>query len=436
MKMKDSGVEWIGEIPEGWELRKIKYILNERKEKNDPIETNFILSLSMERGVFPYSEKVGGGNKAKEDLTAYKIARPNDIVINSMNILAGSVGISKWVGAVSPVYYTYFSKDENIDIYYYHYLFQCSEFQKSLLGLGNGIMMKETESGKLNTIRMRIPSDKLGNLLFPIPTKLEQQKIADFLDSKIALIDQIIADTKRSIEELKAYKQSLITETVTKGLDPNVPMKDSGVEWIGEIPEGWKTAPLKFVFNEIGSGTTPSTAHEEFYEGKNFWIQSGDLYQKRFVSDTRKKLTDEGLKSSSALTVYSAPFIALAMYGASIGNVSISLVNASVNQAVAALSDTRIAEIGYIYYALTISKDFLVLEAKGGTQPNISQEILKKWHVPIPDILEQKKIIDYLNVKIKNIEDLISYKQKIINDYETYKKSLIYEYVTGKKQVN
>lgn len=247
MKMKDSGVEWIGEIPENWELRKIKYILNERKEKNNPIETNFILSLSMERGVFPYSEKVGGGNKAKEDLTAYKIARPNDIVINSMNILAGSVGISKWVGAVSPVYYTYFSKDEDIDIYYYHYLFQCSEFQKSLLGLGNGIMMKETENGKLNTIRMRIPSDKLGNLLFPIPTKIEQQKIADFLDSKIALIDQIIADTKRSIEELKAYKQSLITETVTKGLDPNVPMKDSGVEWIGEMPKEWQLSTYKYI---------------------------------------------------------------------------------------------------------------------------------------------------------------------------------------------
>lgn len=196
-KMKDSGIDWIGETPEEWETRRWKYILTERKEKNSPVITDFILSLSVEKGVFPYSEKTGGGNKAKEDLSSYKIARPNDIVVNSMNILAGSVGLSNWLGAVSPVYYTYYSDNNVANINYYHYLFQSKEFQRSLLGLGNGILIKESSNGKLNTIRMRIPSDKLNRLPLPIPPLFEQEKIAQFLDKKIALIDDIVTQILR-----------------------------------------------------------------------------------------------------------------------------------------------------------------------------------------------------------------------------------------------
>lgn len=410
MKMKDSGVEWIGEIPENWELRKIKYILNERKEKNNPIETNFILSLSMERGVFPYSEKVGGGNKAKEDLTAYKIARPNDIVINSMNILAGSVGISKWVGAVSPVYYTYFSKDEDIDIYYYHYLFQCSEFQKSLLGLGNGIMMKETENGKLNTIRMRIPSDKLGNLLFPIPTKIEQQKIADFLDSKIALIDQIIVDTKRSIEELKAYKQSLITETVTKGLDPNVPMKDSGVEWIGEMPKEWQLSTYKYI--------------AKIRNGKEITVDGGEVPV--YGSGGIFKWTNEPL------------FIGESVLFGRKGSIGEPMIASGEFWTVDTMYYTEInksrTSLKYCYYlSKSLPWDFYKTKT---ALPSIVGTQIESIKIPLPDKEEQDSITKFLDEKVKNIDNLIFGKQNLITDYESYKKSLIYEYVTGKKQVN
>ena len=161
-QMKDSGVEWLGMIPINWNVKPMKQILVERKEKNDPIRTNEILSLSIERGVFPYSEKVGGGNKAKEDLTAYKLAYPNDIVLNSMNVIVGAVGLSKYFGCVSPVYYTLYPRTNDYDIRYYSNIFQSSAFQKSLMGYGNGIMMKESDNGKLNTIRMRIPMEKIG----------------------------------------------------------------------------------------------------------------------------------------------------------------------------------------------------------------------------------------------------------------------------------
>ena len=187
--MKESGVAWINNIPEEWELKKIKYTLENRNENNNPIRSRDILSLTAKQGVIPLEEKEGGGNKPKEDYSSYKLAYPGDIVMNSMNILSGSVGLSKYFGCVSPVYYMLhpFSKDD--DVRYFNYIFQTTVFQKSLLGLGNGILMKESDNGKLNTIRMRIPLDKLGNVYIPVPDSTTQKKIADFLDEVCPEID-------------------------------------------------------------------------------------------------------------------------------------------------------------------------------------------------------------------------------------------------------
>ncbi|MGO1527470.1 MAG: restriction endonuclease subunit S, partial [Senegalia sp. (in: firmicutes)] len=249
-KMKDSGVEWIGEIPEDWEVVRLKSILRERNEKNDPIKTKNLLSLTAGQGVIPFTEREGGGNKAKGDYSKYKVARPNDLVINSMNIISGSVGLSRYKGCVSPVYYTLTKRNEKDDIRYYSYIFRTKELQNFLLGYGNGIMMKESEkSGKLNTIRLRIPIGNLNMIELPICHQAQQKAIANFLDKKTLEIDNIVSKTKKVIKEYKKYKQSLITETVTKGLDKNVEMKDIGIEWIGEIPGHWSFTKLKYLVN-------------------------------------------------------------------------------------------------------------------------------------------------------------------------------------------
>ena len=160
-KMKDSGIEWIGEIPEGWEIKRLGAILQERNEVNNPIQTTSILSLTNNRGVIPYSEKGNQGNKAKDDLTGYKIAHIGDIVLNSMNVIIGSVGLSNYYGAVSPVYYMLFPRNNiETNIQYYNYLFQTTAFQQSLRGYGNGIL----------EIRMRIQMQKLKTVLLPVPT--------------------------------------------------------------------------------------------------------------------------------------------------------------------------------------------------------------------------------------------------------------------------
>lgn len=165
-EMKASGISWLGELPSNWELRKIKYCLQERVEKNNPVRTTEILSLTAKQGVIPYDQKEGGGNKPKEDVSAYRLAYPGDIVMNSMNILSGSVGLSQYFGCVSPVYYMLRPWNAKEDVRYYNYIFQTTMFQRSLFGLGNGILIKESGNGKLNTIRMRIPMDKFGGLLY------------------------------------------------------------------------------------------------------------------------------------------------------------------------------------------------------------------------------------------------------------------------------
>lgn len=208
-EMKASGISWLGELPSNWELRKIKYCLQERVEKNNPVRTTEILSLTAKQGVIPYDQKEGGGNKPKEDVSAYRLAYPGDIVMNSMNILSGSVGLSQYFGCVSPVYYMLRPWNAKEDVRYYNYIFQTTMFQRSLFGLGNGILIKESGNGKLNTIRMRIPMDKFGGLFIPVAPTGEQHRIADFLDAKCAEIDVLTTDIQTQIDTLEQYNQKL-----------------------------------------------------------------------------------------------------------------------------------------------------------------------------------------------------------------------------------
>ncbi|MEY8412571.1 restriction endonuclease subunit S [Lachnospiraceae bacterium 62-26] len=440
-QMKDSGVEWLGMIPINWNVKPMKQILVERKEKNDPIRTNEILSLSIERGVFPYSEKVGGGNKAKEDLTAYKLAYPNDIVLNSMNVIVGAVGLSKYFGCVSPVYYTLYPRTNDYDIRYYSNIFQSSAFQKSLMGYGNGIMMKESDNGKLNTIRMRIPMEKLNMVILPIPiSKEEQQKIADFLDEKVAEIDSVIAKTKETIEDYKKYKQAIITETVTKGLNSDVKMKDCKNEYLGRIPAHWGEKRLRFL-GTCQNGISKSS--EYFGEGYPF-VSYGDVYKNFallekgaglirsseddrntysvrygdvFFTRTSESIEEVGFTSTCLKTIDDATFAGF-------------VIRFRPNN-----QEELIPEFSKYYFRSDAHRKFFVKEMNLVTRASLSQELLKKLPVLLPPIAEQKKIANFLDKKCSEIDKLIAKKEELLADLESYKKSLIYEYVTGKKEV-
>lgn len=214
-EMKDSGIEWIGKIPKEWGLKRIQFCLEEINEKNNPIKTEQVLSLVKDKGVMLYEDKGNQGNKAKEDVSQYKVAYPNTLIVNSMNILIGSVGISNYLGCVSPVYYVFKETDES-DLRYINYIFKTKEFQKELRKYANGIL----------EIRLRVSSADIFKRKIPVPNKSIQSKIADYLDKKCIEIDALYSDIEKQIETLEEYKKSIITEAVTRGLDPDVEICD------------------------------------------------------------------------------------------------------------------------------------------------------------------------------------------------------------------
>lgn len=424
-EMKDSGIEWIGEIPCDWKLERSQWHLEEVNISNNPVQTNNVLSLTNKLGVVPYEEKGNQGNKSKENVYEYKLAYPNTIVANSMNILIGSVGLCDYFGCVSPVYYVFRAKKYN-NIKFLNYVFQTVGFQRELRKYANGIL----------EIRLRVSSSDILKRFIPFPSEIEQQRIAEFLDRECGRIDGLKADIQAQIDTLEQYKRSVITEAVTHGLNPSAPMKDSGIPWVGEIPQNRVKAKIKNVASMIRSGTTPLSAVSEFFEnGTINWIQSGDIYGKKYINDVSMKITELALASSSSLKIVRKPFIVMAMYGGSVGNTAISLIDACTNQACCCIKPNDKTNFGFLYYWLLFCREDFLIKAEGGGQPNISQNKIRNEYIFIPPIDEQQEIADYLDNKCAEIEQIIADKKSQIETLDGYKKSLIYEYVTGKKEV-
>lgn len=209
VEMKDSGVEWIGEVPADWRISPIWSVLKQRKETNRQGEESFILSVIKDKGVVPYSQKGNVGNKAKEDLTGYMIARRGDIVFNSMNVIIGSVGLSSYDGAISPAYYAVYPACNSVCIRYYNYVFQTRQFQYALRLIANGIL----------EIRLKVNYRDFAHLKFPVPAREIQEEIADFLDERCANIDEAISRQEQLIEKLGEYRKSIIHHAVTGKID-------------------------------------------------------------------------------------------------------------------------------------------------------------------------------------------------------------------------
>lgn len=419
--MKDSGIKWIGEIPEDWEVERLQWLLEEIKEMNSPIKTNRVLSLTNKAGVIPYEEKGAQGNVAKEDYTQYKLAYPHTIVANSMNILIGSVGICDFFGCVSPVYYV-FRPTAKADLHFINYVLQTTPFQRELRRYANGIL----------EIRLRVSSNGILKRKIAVPCLSMQQKIVTELDKKCADIDKLIANQQGQIEKLKEYKQAIITQAVTEGLNPSAPMKDSGVEWIGEIPEGWNLCSTKNLFN-IVSGGTPQSENIENWDGNINWITPSDYKTESvYVYQGKRSLSLKGLQSCNATLVpaYSIIF----SKRAPIGLVAISGNQLCTNQGCLSCVNYTNQNIKYYYYFMSICTAQYEILGSGTTFKEISAKDFANFKLAHPPIEEQQQIADYLDKKCSEIDKIISIKQAKIEKLNEYKKSLIYEYVTGKKR--
>jgi type I restriction enzyme, S subunit len=418
---KESGVHWMGDIPDHWIASRIKEVLVERKEKNAPVKTEFILSLTAKKGVIPYSDKGGGGNKAKEDISQYNLAYPDDLIINCMNVVAGSVGLSKYYGAISPVYYALSKRSDSININFINHVFQLKSFQRSLIGLGNGILMRETEAGNLNTIRMRIPMSKLYRVLLPLPPKEEQDQIVRYLDSKSVKINKFIKNKKRLIELLKEQKQAVINQAVTKGLDPDAKMKPSGVEWLGDVPEGWDCKALKHVVRCLNSKRIPLNAVER----GSMKMRKYDYYGASGVID---KVDDY---------IFDEDLILIAEDGANLilRNLPLAIIAKGkywVNNHAHILKPYN-NHIQYIaYYLETINYEPWI---SGAAQPKLTKDRLMSIKVAMPSFDVQESIVNQIENKIQTIDHTIDRIKKEIDLITEYRTSLISAVVTGKVDV-
>lgn len=215
VKLVPSGIHWIGNMPEGWKEVPLKSILQRRSEKNNPVKTKERLSLSIDKGVTLYAEKTTNLDRFKDDFTQYQLAYPNDIVLNSMNMIVGAVGLSNYYGCVSPVYYVVYSKYSDTDIRYYSYLLNTQRIRDVYHSLGQGIYAIERGEGRVNTCRLKVSYDDFGVIRIPVPSITEQRTISNYLDEKCADIDRLIALKLQKIESLKEYKKSVIFEVVT-----------------------------------------------------------------------------------------------------------------------------------------------------------------------------------------------------------------------------
>ena len=276
-----------------------------------------------------------------------------------------------------------------------------------------------------------LTKEKLADTPLILPPLPEQQAIADYLDYKVGQIDTSVADINSQIEDLKAYRQAVISEAVTKGLNPDVPMKDSGIEWIGMIPEGWECTKLAWLYSNMGSGTTPDSSNYSYYsENGTNWLQTGDLND-GVITFTSKHVTDLALQEKG-LKIYPVGSVVIAMYGATIGKVGLLSIETTTNQACCVLPPTEIMNNKYVFYLMQSSKQILISKSVGGGQPNISQAIIKEHRVPTPPLAEQQAIAEHLDKKTSKIDTAIKSLENQRDDLNALRQTVISEAVTGK----
>lgn len=425
-KMKSSGVEWIGEIPEDWDIKRLKAVLCERNESNNPIKTDYILSLTNDRGVIPYDEKGDVGNKSKEDLSGYKLAYLNDIVLNSMNVIIGSVALSKYYGCVSPVYYMLYPRNPMDDVRYYNYIFQTKEFQSKLKGYGNGIM----------EIRMRIQMSKLNTVELPTPDATTQTRIADYLDEKCGKVDRYIEKQQQIIDKLKEYKQAVITEAVIKGLNPDVPMKDGGVTFVCEVPSHWSVIRFKYITDAIGDGLHGTPEYDS--DGEYYFLNGNNIGNENLVfKDNTDRISEFEYKKYKPVNI-SENTILITLNGATYGKTSFyhnEKILLGKSAGYITLKNGENKCFVRFYLQSNIARLIMELSLCGSTIANLSLKTLNEFVMPYPPLYEQEQIVEYLTAKCSEIDRAIDKKESLIEKITEYKKSLIYEAVTGKLEV-
>ena len=432
-RMKESGIDWIGQIPEEWEVIKFKYLGDVKQgltySPSDIVDNDegilVLRSGNIQNGVLDFTNNVYVKTKVAESI----VLRKNDILITARNGSSALIGknaiIDTDIKATFGAFMMVFRTNKSLIAKFAFYLMNISfNFYRTFFTTST---VNQLTAAIFNGIEVSLPSIS------------EQQKIADFLDKKTTQLDKVKSLLEEQIQKLKDYRASLIYETVTKGLDKTVPMKDSGINWIGEVPEGWGVKRLKYLVNKIGSGKTPLGGSEIFEETGILFIRSQNVHNGLIQLEDKSTYINRNIHRQMIGTSVEKNDILLNITGASIGRVAkYDLdIEANVNQHVCIIRSNRYVLPDYLmYFIMSEFGQFMIKTHQiSGNREGLSFENIGNFKIIAPGLDYQYEISQYLNKKMLTINQMIKTKEQQIANINKQRQTLIYDYVTGKKRV-
>ena len=421
--MKDSGIEWIGEIPEGWEVSQLKYAIRWKSEKGCPDAP--VLSLYRDFGVVPKDSRDDNHNVTSLDTSNYKVVDIGDLVINKMKAWQGSMAVSDYRGIVSPAYHVCSITSNKVNKRYLHHLLRNPAYLPEYARLSTGMRIGQWDLG----------FDDFKNIPFLIPPLDEQAKIADYLDNGCASLDAILDKTRSSIEEYKKLKQAVITQAVTKGVRGDREMKDSGNPWFGQIPADWKLSRVGLHFSIILGKMLCTAPLNDTYTLEPYYC-AADVHFDGVADGERKKMWFSPVEKE--LYRVSVGDLLVVEGGAGAGGSAIVEKQDSdtyIQNSIMIVRSKGSADNRYLRYLLEflVKQGYIDIVCNKATIPHFTKDKLSCVPFCLCPAGEQEEIADYLDTKCAEIDRLIAKKEQLVKELESYKKSLIYEVVTGKR---
>ena len=427
-RYKDSGVEWIGEIPEHWNNKKISWIFNIIGSGTTPSTSNleyydgdvpWVNTGDLNDGYLYETSKMIT-DLALKDYSTLKFYPIDTLLIAMYGATIGKLSITKIIATTNQACCA-LAQPKNVNIKFIFYWFLANRNHIIAMAYGGG--------------QPNISQNLIKSLRINLPEKHEQNAIVNFLDQKTAVIDGLIADKEKLIELLQEKRQAIITEAVTKGLNPNVRMKDSGIEWIGEIPEHWGVEPIKYLVKTIQTGTTPTTKNDDYFDGDIQWFTPGDFQGSKELYESSRKISNRAIIDNEA-RLFPKNTVMIVGIGATVGKVAKLGIEGSFNQQITGLivNEQRL-NCDYLYYWLYINQETIKNISNYTTLPIINNEFVKNFECLSLPLDEQQAIVNYLNQKTSEIDDLILKIRLQIQKLKEYRQSLISEAVTGKIDV-
>lgn len=419
MRLFDSGIEWIGEIPAEWQTMRLKYLLNERNTRTTT-GNETLLSVSVHYGVVP-SNELRQRTMQADSLVGYKLVDKGDMIFNKLNPNLARFGYSGYGGITSPDFAVYYPKEPvRIDIRFLVYLIRTPTYVERIKQLTSGVGEGFT----------RLYSDELFNISIGLPPLQEQRRIADYLDERCDAIDAAKKTIEDEVSALQRLRATSILKAVTKGLDDGASMRDSGVQWIGFIPESWDTPRFKTVYRRVKRTGYPD---EELL---SVYLNHGVI---RFSDDDGVRVHKTSSDTSDYQLVFPGELV-MNNQQAWRGSVGVSLLRGIVSPAyhVYRAIDSNVINARYANYmfrSCMVSAYELCSHGVGTIQRNISSEEFGYELIPLPPIDDQRRIADYLDKRCAAIDSVIDIRTRQLDRLEDYRKALIYAYVTGKKEV-